>query len=248
MYDNRFTPRAQNALRLAQAAAEELGHSYVGSEHLLLGLLREEAGAAHRCLAEQSVTAERARAAVVQIVGTGLAGLAPPQGLTPRAKRVIENAVGESGRTGGGYVGTEHLLLGILRENGTMAMRVLDDLGTDPRKLQTALLQRMSVVQRLPREAPTRIAAPRREELPRSKALEQFTRSLNALAREGKLDPVDQAQPGAGGGARRGQDCRGGGAGPADRQRRRARGADGEEHPIHRSLRHAGGHQVPGGI
>ena len=99
MYENRFTPRAQNALRLAQASAEELGHSYVGSEHLLLGLLREEAGAAHRCLAEQSVTAERARAAVVQIVGTGLAGLAPPQGLTPRARRVVEialrcNAVG----------------------------------------------------------------------------------------------------------------------------------------------------------
>ncbi len=190
MYENRFTPRAQNALRLAQAAAEELGHSYVGSEHLLLGLLREEAGAAHRCLAEQSVTAERARAAVIDIVGTGLAGLAPPQGLTPRAKRVIENAVGESGRTGGGYVGTEHLLLGILRENGTMAMRVLDTIGADPRKLQTALLQRMSVVQRLPREAPTRIAAPRREEAPRSKVLEQFTRSLNVLAREGKLDPV----------------------------------------------------------
>ena len=190
MYENRFTPRAQNALRLPQAAAEELGHSDVGSEHLLRGLLREEAGAAHRCLAEQSVTAERARAAVIDIVGTGLAGLAPPQGLTPRAKRVIENAVGESGRTGGGYVGTEHLLLGILRENGTMAMRVLDTIGADPRKLQTALLQRMSVVQRLPREAPTRIAAPRREEAPRSKVLEQFTRSLNVLAREGKLDPV----------------------------------------------------------
>ena len=190
MYDNRFTPRAQNALRLAQASAEELGHSYVGSEHLLLGLLREEAGAAHRCLAEQSVTGEKARAAIVEIVGTGLAGLAPPQGLTPRAKRVIENAVGESNRLGGGYVGTEHLLLGILKENGTMAMRVLSTLGADPRKLQAALGQRMSVVQRLPREAPTRIAAPRREEVPRSKVLEQFTRSLNALAREGKLDPV----------------------------------------------------------
>ena len=190
MYDNRFTPRAQNALRLAQASAEELGHSYVGSEHLLLGLLREEAGAAHRCLAEQSVTGEKARAAIVEIVGTGLAGLAPPQGLTPRAKRVIENAVGESNRLGGGYVGTEHLLLGILKENGTMAMRVLSTLGADPRKPQAALGQRMSVVQRLPREAPTRIAAPRREEVPRSKVLEQFTRSLNALAREGKLDPV----------------------------------------------------------
>ena len=190
MYENRFTPRAQNALRLAQASAEELGHSYVGSEHLLLGLLREEGGAAHRCLAEQSVTGEKAREAIVEIVGTGLAGLAPPQGLTPRAKRVIENAVGESARSGGGYVGTEHLLLGILKENGTMAMRVLGNLGADPRKLQAALLQRMSVVQRLPREAPTRIAAPRREDIPRSKVLEQFTRSLNALAREGKLDPV----------------------------------------------------------
>ena len=185
MYDNQFTPRAQSALRLAQAAAEELGHSYVGSEHLLLGLLREEDGAAHRCLTEQEVTAERTRDVIVRIVGTGLPGLAPPQGLTPRAKRVIENAVGESSRTGSGYVGTEHLLLGILRESGTMAMRVLATLGADPRKLQAALLQRMSVVQRLPREAPTRIAAPRREELPRSKALEQFTRSLNALAREG---------------------------------------------------------------
>ena len=190
MYENRFTPRAQNALRLAQAAAEELGHSYVGSEHLLLGLLREEGGAAHRCLTEQSVTGELARKAIVEIIGTGLAGLAPPQGLTPRAKRVIENAVGESNRTGGGYVGTEHLLLGLLKENGTMAVRVLTSIGADPRKIQAALLQRMSVVQRLPREAPTRIAAPRREEAPRSRVLEQFTRSLNTLAREGKLDPV----------------------------------------------------------
>jgi len=190
MYENRFTPRAQNALRQAQAAAEELGHSYVGSEHILLGLLREEGGAAHRCLAEQEITVERAREVIVEIVGTGLAGIAPPQGLTPRAKRVIENAVGESGRTGGGYVGTEHILLGILRESGTMAMRVLTTMGADPRKLQAGLLQRMSVTQRMPREAPTRIAAPRREEAPRSKVLEQFTRSLNALAREGKLDPV----------------------------------------------------------
>ena len=172
MYDNQFTPRAQNALRLAQAAAEELGHSYVGSEHLLLGLLREEGGAAHRCLTEQSVTAEKARDAIVRIIGAGLPGLAPPQGLTPRAKRVIENAVGESGRGGSGYVGTEHLLLGILRESGTMAMRVIAAVGADPKKLQAALLQRMSVAQRLPRESPTRIAPVHREEAPRSKALE----------------------------------------------------------------------------
>ena len=212
MYENRFTPRAQSALRLAQEAAEELGHSYVGSEHLLLGLMREEGGAAHRCLAGQSVTAEKTRETIAGIVGTGLPGLAPPQGLTPRAKRVIENAVGESNRFGGGYVGTEHLLLGILRESGTMAMRVLSSMGADPKKLQTALLQRLNAsgssplpggqsltgIQplsggqglRFAREAPTRIAQPRREETARSKLLDQFTRSLNALAREGRLDPV----------------------------------------------------------
>ena len=83
MYDNQFTPRAQNALRLAQAAAEELGHSYVGSEHLLLGLLREEGGAAHRCLAEQSVTAEKARDAIVRIIGAGLPRSRCRPGRTP---------------------------------------------------------------------------------------------------------------------------------------------------------------------
>ena len=189
MYDNQFTPRAQSALRLAQEAAEELGHSYVGSEHLLLGLLREEAGAARRCLMEQNVTAERIRDVIARIVGTGLPGLAPPQGLTPRCKRVIENAVGESVRGGCGYVGTEHLLLGILQESGTMAMRVLQTVGADPKKLRAALLQRMGAPARLQREGPVRPPV-LREDAPRSKSLEQFTRNLNALAREGRLDPV----------------------------------------------------------
>ena len=89
MYDNRFTPKAQNTLRLAQAAAEELGHSYVGSEHLLLGLLREEENAARRALQEQAVTGEKVRGLIVEIVGSGVPGLAPPQGLTPRAKRCL---------------------------------------------------------------------------------------------------------------------------------------------------------------
>ena len=200
MYDNRFTPRAQSALRLAQESAEELGHSYVGSEHLLLGLLREEEGAAHRCLAEQSVTRDKARDVIVRLIGAGLPGLAPPQGLTPRAKRVIENAVGESVRSGSGYVGTEHLLLGILRESGTMAMRVLQTMGADPKKLQAALLQRMNAYQPLQRQTQGRAALAREDgarasfsapgPAPVSKALEQFTRSLNALALKGRLDPV----------------------------------------------------------
>ena len=185
MWKNQFTPGAQDALCLAQAAAEELGHSYVGSEHLLLGLLREE-GAAGRCLAAQQVTADRVRREIVRVVGSGLPGLAPAQGLTPRARRVIENAAGASG---GGRIGTEHLLLGLLREGGAMGTQVLRSSGVDLRQLQAALDQQAGLSPCLRRENSGR-AAPSREELPRSKLLEQFTRSLTALAREGRLDPV----------------------------------------------------------
>ena len=185
MWKNQFTPGAQDALCLAQAAAEELGHSYVGSEHLLLGLLREE-GAAGRCLAAQQVTADQVRREIVRVVGSGLPGLAPAQGLTPRARRVIENAAGASG---GGRIGTEHLLLGLLREGGAMGTQVLRSSGADLRQLQAALDQQAGLSPCLRRENSGR-AAPSREELPRSKLLEQFTRSLTALAREGRLDPV----------------------------------------------------------
>jgi len=187
MYENRFTPRARSALRLAQEAAGELGHSYVGSEHLLLGLLRDGEGMAGRCLAEQAITAQNVRDIIVRVLGTGLPGLAPAQGLTPRAKRIIENAVAESVRGGSGYVGTEHLLLGMLKERGTMAMRALQSAGADIQRLQAALLQRLHLPQQsaaVPRPA---CMGP---EPTRSRQLEQFTRSLNALAREGKLDPV----------------------------------------------------------
>ena len=187
MYDNRFTPRAQGALQQAQAAAQELGHSYVGSEHLLLGILRQE-GAASRCLAQQQITVEKVRTAVVQAVGAGLPGLAPPQGLTPCCRAVIGHAAEEALRQGSGPVGTEHLLLGILREPAAVALGILHSLGADSRRLQNALRQRMSASPRLPRESPR--PQPTREEPARSRQLEQFTRSLNALAREGRLDPV----------------------------------------------------------
>ena len=187
MWNEQFTPGARSALCLAQAAAEELGHSYVGSEHLLLGLLREEEGEAGRCLAAQRITADRVRREIVRAVGSGLPGLAPAQGLTPRARRIIENAVGESG---GGRVDTEHLLLGLLREGGAMGTRVLRSAGADPRQLRASLLQKAGTGPCLRRDGPGRTGPAPREECPRSKLLEQFTRSLTALAREGRLDPV----------------------------------------------------------
>lgn len=190
MRANQFTQSAQTALRLAQGAAGQLGHSYVGSEHILLGILSSEDSLARRCLHEQGVSAERVRQTLISFVGKGLSGMPPSQGLTPRARRVIETAAQECAAAGGVSVGTEHLLLGLLREEGTMAARILHVLGTDVRRLQATLLQRMGgagSARTAPRTTRENAA---REEPVRSKALEQFTRSLNALAREGKLDPV----------------------------------------------------------
>jgi len=191
MRANQFTQGAQTALRLAQEAAGELGHSYVGSEHLLLGLLGGEDSTARRCLAETGVCAEHVRKGLVDIVGRGLSGLPPSQGLTPRAKRIIEHAAAECAHFGAATVATEHLLLGILREDGCMAMRLLRSLGVNTDHLRSAVLQRMGPAQpRLTaRDGSSRPAAAREEPV-RSKVLDQFTRSLNALAREGKLDPV----------------------------------------------------------
>ncbi len=196
MRANQFTPGAQTALRLAQETAGELGHSYIGSEHLLLGILNGEESDARRCLREQGIGARQVREALVGFVGRGLAGLPPSQGLTPRAKHIIEAAAAQCRREGGACVGTEYLLLGILREEGSMAERILNSLGADGRRLQSALLQKMGSASsgrftqpRMQREQSSRPSSAREEPV-RSKVLEQFSRSLNALAREGKLDPV----------------------------------------------------------
>ena len=100
MMENKFTPRAEESLRLAQEAAEEMGHGYVGSEHLLLGLMREEEGIAHRVLEEAGLTDDMICDVLHRSVGTGLSGAAPSQGLTPRAKSAVELAVSEASRTG----------------------------------------------------------------------------------------------------------------------------------------------------
>ena len=191
MRANQFTQEAQTALRLAQESAGELGHSYVGSEHLLLGLLGGEDCPARRCLTEHGISAEHIRKNLVDRVGRGLSGLPPSQGLTPRARRIIELAAAECAQSGAETVSTEHLLLGILREEGCMALRILSSLGTNTDCLRTAVLQCMGGTQsRFTARDGTPRPAPVREEPVRSKILEQFTRSLNLLAREGKLDPV----------------------------------------------------------
>ena len=190
MNEKKFTPRAEEALRLAQEAAGELGHGYVGTEHLLLGLMREEEGLAHTVLLEAGLTDGLLVQILKRSVGVGLPGSNPAQGLTPRAKRVVEIAMEDAVRGNYSYVGTEHLLAGILREGNNMAVRVLRTAGVDARHLYTALMQKLSETPRgKAAEAKTSAAASGKEE-GRGKTLKEFTRDLTADARAGKLDPV----------------------------------------------------------
>ena len=188
MSENKFTPRAEEALRLSQEAAEEMGHGYVGSEHLLLGLLREEEGIAHRVLSEYGVPDEMVCDVLQRSVGKGTSGVAPSQGLTPRAKSVVELAVSESARMGSSYIGTEHLLMGILREGGNMALRILRAMGVDPKKMYSSIVQKLN-------DTPHTVASGAadrggRESDKKNKTLAEFTRDLTEAARSGKLDPV----------------------------------------------------------
>ena len=188
MNERKFTPRAEEALRLAQESAEELGHGYVGTEHLLLGLVREEEGIAHRTLSEAGLTDDVICGILQRSMGTGLSGAAPSQGLSPRAKSAVELAVSESIRSGAGYIGTEHLLLGLLREGNNMALRILRSVGVDPRKLYSGVMHKLNT-------APRAAAAPERpagksDSSKQGKTLGEFTRDLTEAARQGRLDPV----------------------------------------------------------
>ncbi len=185
---NRFTQRAQAALRLARESAAQLGHGYVGSEHLLLGLAGEGRGVAAQVLGQAGLDGESLQTAVAQAVGVGTAGTPPFQGLTPRCKHIIELAQAEAVRQRQSYVGTEHLLWGLLGEEDGVAVRVLAACGKDPRLLRQDLAAAMGgdpppAFHGLGRARPEREGAD-------SKLLEQFTRDLTRMAAGGLLDPV----------------------------------------------------------
>ena len=127
---NRFTTRAQNALTAAQREAAHLGHTYIGSEHLLLGLLSEPASIACRLLTARGVDAVCVRATVIELSGEGAESRVSPADMTPRTRKIIEGAAAESARAGQSYVGTEHLLMALLSERDCVAIRILDTIGT----------------------------------------------------------------------------------------------------------------------
>jgi ATP-dependent Clp protease ATP-binding subunit ClpC len=185
-FEDRFTEKAKEALNLAHEAAAELGHGYVGSEHVLLGISRQENGTATRVLRESGIDSAIILELINKYVGRGESGQMPPQGLTPRAKRIIELAIAEASRLRHNYVGTEHLLLGILREHDSVAARIIVATGIDPNKMYTDILNIFESA-RFSRKGQSPGRVNRGSE---TKTLDQFSRDLTAMALKGELDPV----------------------------------------------------------
>jgi ATP-dependent Clp protease ATP-binding subunit ClpC len=191
----RFTERARQVVVLAQEEARTLKHNYIGTEHILLGLLREEEGLAARVLESLDITVERVRAQVVRIVGSGEEVTSGQIPFTPRAKKVLELALREALSLGHNYIGTEHILLGLVRENEGVAARILLDFDADSEKIRNEVIRMLSGPggrrqgQSSGSSGSGSSGSPG-EGKKSSKLLDQFGRNLTKLAAEGKLDPV----------------------------------------------------------
>ncbi len=190
----RFTERARQVVVLAQEEARTLKHNYIGTEHILLGLLREEEGLAARVLESLDITVERVRAQVVRIVGSGEEVTSGQIPFTPRAKKVLELALREALSLGHNYIGTEHILLGLVRENEGVAARILLDFDADSEKIRNEVIRMLSGPGGR-RQGQGAAGAPgaagaQGEGKKSSKLLDQFGRNLTKLASDGKLDPV----------------------------------------------------------
>ena len=138
---DKFSERARKVLQLAQEEAQRFNHNYIGTEHILLGLVREGDGVAARVLTNMGVQLPKVRSAVEFIIGRGDAAVIGEIGLTPRAKKVIELAIDEARRLNHGYIGTEHLLLGLVREGEGIAAGVLESLGVNLEKVRQQVMQ-----------------------------------------------------------------------------------------------------------
>lgn len=179
----RFTEKAIKVIMLAQEEARRLGHNFVGTEQILLGLIGEGTGVAAKVLKSMGVNLKDARIEVEKIIGRGSGFVAVEIPFTPRAKRVLELSLEEARQLGHNYIGTEHLLLGLIREGEGVAARVLENLGVDLSKVRTQIIRMLGE---------TAEVAPGGGSSGRNKTptLDEFGSNLTQLASEGKLDPV----------------------------------------------------------
>ncbi len=183
----RFTDRARRVVVLAQEEARMLSHNYIGTEHILLGLIHEGEGVAAKALESLGISLEAVRAQVEEIIGQGQQAPSGHIPFTPRAKKVLELSLREALQLGHNYIGTEHILLGLIREGEGVAAQVLVKLGADLNRVRQQVIQLLSGFQG--KETATS-GAPQEGTPSSSLVLDQFGRNLTQAAREGKLDPV----------------------------------------------------------
>ncbi len=186
----KFTNRAKKAIELANELAIELGHSYIGTEHILYGLIKEANGVAAKVFENQSITSDMIIDKIVELVGNE-APIEDTLGFTPRVKRVIENAFIESRKLGYNYIGTEHLLIGILREGDSIASRILIELNTNIPKLYNEIIRVINEGEDFASENESGKSTEKgKGSYNSTQTLNQFGEDLTKKAEEGKLDPV----------------------------------------------------------
>ena len=186
----KFTNSAEQALEIANELAAKLGHNYIGTEHILYGLVEEQNGVASKVLANQGVTSEAVLKQIEELIGINEQGSiedADTIGFTPRTKRIIENAFVEARRLNSEYIGTEHLLVGIMREGDSVAVRIMMDLNVNPQKLYNEIVRAINEGGGQEQKSKKTSNGGSFNQTP---TLNQYGSDLTKKAREGKLDPV----------------------------------------------------------
>ena len=183
----RFTEKAIKVIMLAQEEARRLGHNFVGTEQVLLGLIGESTGVGAKALKTMGVTLKDARAEVEKIIGRGSGFVAVEIPFTPRAKRVLELSWDEARQLGHNYIGTEHLLLGLIREGEGVAVRVLENLGVDLNKLRSSIIKMLGETRTQQTATAGAGASGGKTKTP---SLDEFGTDLTLAAQEQRLDPV----------------------------------------------------------
>ncbi|MTI60609.1 MAG: ATP-dependent Clp protease ATP-binding subunit [Firmicutes bacterium] len=178
----RFTERARKVLSLAEKEAVALKHNYVGTEHMLLGLVKEGQGVAAKALADAGVTQEKVIEKIKQIIGEGKQQINNPVSLTPRSKKVLNLSMDEARRLGHNYIGTEHILLGLIREGEGVAVRILQDLDGDLKSIHKQVIELLGGQNNIEQNTGDKNS--------KTANLDEYSRDLTDMAREGKLDPV----------------------------------------------------------
>ena len=179
-----FTQKANAALNDAIETAENLGHTYIGSEHLLVGLLHSDGGAAFTSLTSRGVTADEVESILKSTVGIGTPTVLSPNEFTPRSKRIIESAIAFARSVGHSYVGTEHILIAIAKDTSCFAMNVLNQLNVSSNDIINEIMKNLSA------SANEKSDAAKQNKKSNTPTVEQFGRDLTEMARNGKIDPV----------------------------------------------------------